>query len=133
MYCSNLRIRHKHTKIVFYCILYKRNINIQETCKNCVDFIVKRNKPMKKISKKRIVVIDETYNKVLERDKGKCRICGNTNIQLHHIVYRSEDRSLINEPSNCIMLCVYHHRMVHNNKHKWQPILKEMIKNDSKI
>lgn len=136
MYCSNLRKRHKRSKIVFYCTLYKNNINIQEMCKNCVDFIVKRNKPIKKISKKRIVVTDDTYQKVYERDKGKCKLkdsnC-NGGLQLHHIIYRSEDKNLINEPSNCIMLCLYHHKLVHNNKHKWQPILKEMIKNDNEI
>lgn len=78
-------------------------------------------------SNKKESVTDEVYKVVYERDKGKCRLCGNTNIELHHIIYRSENKNLINEPSNCIMLCTKHHKEVHSNKHKWQPILKEMI------
>lgn len=76
---------------------------------------------------KRIIVADKTYDAVYERDKGRCRLCGSTNIQLHHIVYRSESKELINEPTNCIMLCTSCHQKVHSNKHEWQPKLKEMI------
>lgn len=131
MYCSNLRIRHKRSKIVFYCSNDKRYITSLLECKSCSKFILKLNNPIKKTSSKKIKVTDETYKKVFERDKGKCRLKNincNGDLQLHHIVYRSEDKNLINEPSNCVMLCLYHHKLVHSNKHKWQPILKEMIK-----
>lgn len=89
-----------------------------------------RNKGINKVNKKRVFVKKEIYEQVYKRDKGKCRLLDKTcegELELHHIVYRSEDKSLINEPSNCIMLCTKHHRIVHSNKHKWQPILKEMI------
>lgn len=92
-------------------------------------------KPQKK-KKKRILVTSDTYNKVYERDKGRCQLCGTyNNLQLHHIVYRSENRKLINEPSNCIMLCMNCHNLVHSNKHKWQEklkniILKEILENE---
>ena len=86
-----------------------------------------RNKPIKNVSKNRIFVKKEIYDKVYERDKGKCRLCGSNQIELHHIVYRSENNNLINEPTNCIMLCTKHHRLVHSNKHDWQPKLKELI------
>lgn len=131
MYCKNLLKRHRQTRIVFYCKKYKRYIDILLSCKNCSDFILVRNKGIKKVSNKRIVVKEKVYNKVLERDKNSCRLCGTSqNLQLHHIVYRSEDTNLINEISNCIMLCVKCHNLVHSNKHKWQPILKEKIKNE---
>lgn len=81
-------------------------------------------------SNKRITVTKEVYNIVIERDKYCCRLCGSTTwIQLHHILYRSQRKDLINDINNCIMLCDNCHRLVHNNKKKWQPILIEMNKN----
>lgn len=115
------------------CKYYKRYIDYSIDCKNCLERNLVTNKPIKKVSKNRITVKKEIYQQVYERDKGKCRLQDGTcegGLELHHIVYRSEDKKLINEPINCIMLCNAHHRLVHSNKHLWQPILKEMIKND---
>ena len=129
-YCINLLKRSRQKKIVFYCKEYKRYIDYQLDCKNCLKRNFVRNKGIKKVSKKRIFVTKETYNKVYDRDKGKCRLkdfsC-NGELELHHIRYRSEAKDLINEPTNCIMLCVKHHKEVHSNKKYWQPKLKEMI------
>lgn len=117
--CLNGKIR---------CKLHKGYINSLFICKNCSDFILVANKHIKKISNKREFVKKEIYDEVFKRDKGKCRLCGtNQNIHEHHIVYKSEDRKLINEPNNLICLCAEHHALVHSNKHYWQPILKEMI------
>lgn len=130
MYCKNLLKRQRQTKIVLYCRKHKRYIISLVECKTCSDFEIKRNKPIKKASNKRITVTEETYNKVMQRDKGKCRLLDCTcygKLELHHIRYRSEAKDLINEPTNCIMLCLKHHKQVHSNKHYWQPILKEMI------
>lgn len=128
MYCKNLLKRHRQTKIVFFCKKNKRYIDIWNDCQNCRDFILVKNKPIKKVSNKRITVTKETYNKVMQRDKYKCRLCGTPfNLNEHHIVYKSEDRKLINEPTNLIVLCTKCHALVHSNKHYWQPILKEMI------
>lgn len=84
------------------------------------------NKP--KITKhKRITVTDKTYEEVYERDGGRCRLCGATNIQLHHIDGRGKD--LTNDINNCIMLCQNCHlNIVHKNNKKYRPILREMIK-----
>lgn len=113
----------------FKCKLYKKHINLLLDCKNCSKFILATTKPINKVSKKRIFVTEETYKKVYERDKGICQLCGTSqNLQLHHIVYRSENKQLINEPINCIMLCNNCHRLVHSNKHLWQPILLEKNK-----
>lgn len=84
------------------------------------------NKP-KNVKHKREIVKKHVYEQVYERDGKRCRLCGTGNIQLHHIVYRSESKDLINEPTNCIMLCTQCHQIVHSNKHKWQPKLKELI------
>lgn len=107
------------------CKLLKQQIILGQ-CKNCLNFILIANKPIKKVSKK-INVKKEIYNKVYERDKGRCRLCGRTDIQLHHIYYRSERKDLINDINNCIMLCTECHKKVHSNKHYWQPKLLEMI------
>jgi tRNA(His) 5'-end guanylyltransferase len=87
------------------------------------------NKAIKKKSTHRKVVSDTTYHLVLDRDIT-CRLRNENckgRLELHHIIYRSEDVNLIDEPNNCIMLCTYHHKLVHSNKHKYQPILKEII------
>jgi hypothetical protein len=71
-------------------------------------------------------------SKFTKEINGRCRLEDENcigKLALHHIVYRSEDKKLINEPTNCIMLCKYHHDLVHSNKHYWQPILKEIINN----
>jgi 5-methylcytosine-specific restriction endonuclease McrA len=124
MYCKELS---KALNGDLKCKKYKKHIKSLEECKNCSDFILMRNKGIKKVSKKRIFVKKEIYEQVYKRDKGRCRLCGNTNIQLHHIIYRSERKDLVNEPTNCIMLCTKHHKEVHSNKHYWQSKLKEMI------
>ena len=128
MYCKNLLKRQKNYKIIFYCKEYKKYINTFDDCKNCLKRVLKRNKPIKKVSNKRIFVNKDIYNKVFERDKGQCRLCGSNQIQLHHIIYRSEDKSKINDIDNCIMLCFKCHELVHSNKHYWQPKLKEIVK-----
>ena len=132
MYCKYLS---KSLNGKIKCRYYKRYISLLSECQNCSNLILKRNKPIKKVSNKRITVTEETYNKVMQRDKGKCRLAHVTyngvscygGLELHHIKYRSEAKDLINEPTNCICLCTAHHKLVHSNKHYWQPILKEMI------
>lgn len=101
-----------------------------QDCKNCSDFNFKPNKPIKKVSNKKINVENSIYDKVIERDQYKCRLLDSNcigGLQLHHIIYRSEDKTKINDIDNCIMLCVYHHNLVHSNKKKWQPILQEIV------
>lgn len=128
--CKNLLVRKKNYTPYFYCKEFKKVITLVE-CEKCSKTILKRNKGIRKASNKKVVVKKEIYREVFDRDNGKCRLRNkdcNGGLELHHIVYRSEDKNLINEPSNCIMLCNAHHRLVHSNKHYWQPILKEMMK-----
>ena len=116
----------------FKCKIYKKNISISDCNKNCPDFILKRNKGIKKVSKKRTFVTEKTYQKVFERDKCKCVMFNyecKGKIELHHVRYRSERKDLINEPNNCVCLCTFHHKLVHSNKKKYQPILLKMLEN----
>ncbi len=141
-YCIYIRKRKNKP----YCTILKKEITLSQ-CQECVNKKYKnaqKNKnvvqsiPAKhsklsntvhKSKKRRITVSKETYNAVIERDKYCCRLCGSTNwLALHHIKYRSERKDLINNIDNCIMLCEEHHRLVHSNKKKWQPILLDMNK-----
>ena len=131
MICANLLKRSRKHQIVFYCKKRKSYIDYKIKCKNCLDFNFKRNKPMKKVSKKKVIVSKETYQKVYERDKGICQLKDENckfGIELHHIIYRSEDKSKIDDTNNCILLCSYHHKLVHSNKHYWKPILLEKVR-----
>ena len=132
-YCVNLRVRTKKGTKYLFCTRREDAVEQNECfgC-SCREFKKESKKCLKSqikpISKKRVCVTKETYNKVYERDNGLCRLCGNKYIELHHIRYRSERKDLINEPSNCIMLCNNCHRLVHSNKKKYQPILLDMVK-----
>lgn len=130
--CIYKRFRtHKGYKYI-YCTkkCLKSDINGQ-ICHNCNEAEYKIAKKINKVSKKRIFVSGITYLYVFNRDNQKCQLCGTSNnLQLHHIIYRSQDKKLIDEPNNCIMLCGDCHRLVHSNKDKWQPILMEMNKSE---
>ena len=131
MYCKNLLKRQRKYKPYFYCKALRKEI-IVPCDKNCSKLILVANKPIKKVSNKRITVTEETYNKVMQRDNYKCRLLDCTcygKLELHHIQYRSEAKDLINEPTNCICLCTFHHKLVHSNKKKYQPILLKMLEN----
>lgn len=86
-----------------------------------------KTKPRANKGNKRVTVDKQVYEQVKEICKGHCQFgnCLKRNIELHHIVYRSESKDLINDISNCIMLCQEHHLLVHKNKHKYQKIMKE--------
>jgi 5-methylcytosine-specific restriction endonuclease McrA len=58
--------------------------------------------------------------------KGKCGLCGKQGVHIHHIEYRNEDRSKIDDVENLILLCVECHNKVHENKKYWQPRLKKI-------
>ena len=129
--CLYLRRRHKKGIMYLFCVKEgcKGQINA-EKCYMCPFKEYKKPKPIKKVSKKRIFVSEETYKKVIERDKYKCRMSSIDEcegwLELHHILYRSQRKDLIDEPTNCIMLCEKHHKIAHSNKKKYQPMLLEM-------
>ena len=79
---------------------------------------------LKPYSKKRICVSKQTYKIVFDEYDGKCALCGTTEaLQYHHILYRSEAKHLIDDPTNGILLCMNCHKLVHRNKKLWQPKL----------
>ena len=133
-YCINLKLRSKKGVKYFYCVR-KRAVVERNNCFSCLNREMKKvskiavKTRLKPISKKRVCVSKKTYDEVYKRDNECCRfpLCGKKNIELHHIYYRSERKDLIDEPSNCIMLCSEHHKLVHSNKKKYQPMLLEIM------
>lgn len=125
--CKNLSKKLNGT---LQCKITKSNISYQTCNKNCLNFILIKNKGIKKVGNKRIFVSKETYQKVYNRDKGKCRLCGTTKeLQLHHINGRG--KNLTNNVDNCIMLCnTCHNERVHKNQKKYRPILLEKVRNN---
>lgn len=69
----------------------------------------------------------QVYNKTLELFDGKCAICGNPNVALHHIRYGGLYGGRKTYMGNVIPLCEKHHRLVHTNKNKYMPKLIELI------
>lgn len=52
---------------------------------------------------------EEARQKVIQRDKGKCQICGKPGTQVHHIHMRSKRKDLLYNMNNLILLCDEHH------------------------
>lgn len=128
-----------------YAVERKRGYMIYPYCKKtkeeaftgcykaCPFFQERKYKAINKVSAKKEIVTPETYNKVYKRCDGVCSLCfTNRNLHLHHRLYRSERKDLINEPDNCLMLCFKCHQEVHKNKKYWQPILLEIIEEQKK-
>ena len=148
--CVNLRWRTKKGVKYIFCVHKKAEIERNE-CSGCLyrEYKNVAKKPLKTrikpISKKHVCVSKETYEIVLENSKDivgvpRCELCGNAdNLELHHILYRGERKDLIDEPSNCMMLCHKDfsknkcHARVHNNKKKYQPILLGIKKQTSDV
>ena len=68
-------------------------------------------------------VSTETYDKVFNACKGRCVLCGTTQLlELHHILGRG--KYLTDDPTNCVMLCSACREVkVHGNLKKYRPIL----------
>lgn len=124
--------KRKDNRIYLYC--KKNRCEVVSACyTECPFFERKGYKPINKVSKKRVTVSKETYNKVMERCGGRCSMCGTTrNLHYHHVLYRSERKDLIDEPDNGLMVCFSCHQKAHSNKIYWQPILLEVIENQKR-
>lgn len=78
-----------------------------------------------KIKRKKNVTLTNS-NKIKELCHYQCALCGKKGQQIHHIIYRSEDKSKIDDLDNLILLCIECHNKVHDNKEYWQPRLQEI-------
>lgn len=86
MICKHITKRTQNRKPYLYCRTFKKVITFDE-CKKCLKNEPRVNKSINKTSKKKVTVSKETYNKVMQRDKYKCKLCGTSfNLHLHHIM-----------------------------------------------
>lgn len=69
----------------------------------------------------------EVYQRSSDMFNNCCAICGNNQIQLHHIRYGNLRGGRLTYMGNVIPLCKKHHDLVHTNKKKYMPMLIEMI------
>ena len=118
MYCANLLKRSKNYKTVFYCKKYKRYINISIDCESCSDFILKRNKPIRKRTNKQNKLEKQRFS-ILTTDFTKCYICGKPKNEIHEI-FSGSNRQTSMKLGLCIPIC----RLCHN---RWE-INKEFRK-----
>lgn len=63
---------------------------------------------------------------VYDRDGGQCVICGNTNVEAHRVVFRSQGGS--DSLDNLVCLCNEHHRMARGTWGIQQTITQERMK-----
>lgn len=66
------------------------------------------------VKKKKTKDISKTNReKIKKLFKGKCGLCGKAGVHTHHIIYKSEDKSKIDDIDNLILLCIECHDKVH--------------------
>lgn len=66
------------------------------------------------------------YRAAIARDNHSCVYCGNTTIEVHHIVFRSHGGMNIRQ--NLVCLCKAHHDMVHSDEPKWRDDLLDKMR-----
>lgn len=89
MYCKNLLKRQRQKKTVFYCKKDKRYIDIFFHCQNCSDFVLVRNKPIKKVSNKRNKLEKNRFS-IFTNNFNQCYYCKrkvkeNEKLDLHEV------------------------------------------------
>lgn len=67
-------------------------------------------------------------NKIKKICHYQCVLCGKKGTEIHHIIYRSEDKNKIDDLENLILLCMNCHKKVHENKKYWQTRLLKIRK-----
>ena len=68
-----------------------------------------KNTELKKQNDKAKEKWQEVRQKVIERDGGKCVVCGKPGTHVHHIHLRSKRKDLLYEMNNLVLLCSKHH------------------------
>lgn len=74
-------------------------------------------------------ISNKTRQIVHDRDGDVCRLCCMRRaVNLHHIVPRSRNKKLVDDPDNLISLCFECHTLVHQNTKYWIPALQRIMK-----
>lgn len=89
-------------------------------------FAFPKGEPKKK---KKTNISTSNRMKIKKEFNGRCALCNAKANHLHHIFYKSEDISKVNDIKNLIPLCIECHIKVHENKKYWQPRLIKIRQN----
>lgn len=120
MYCKNCLVRHRQKRIVFYCKTDKRYIDYKVDCENCSKTIFAINKPIKKVSAKRMKLEKERDKNLIK--KGKCEYCKKYCDRLDpHEVYGGSNRTRSIKNGFVVLLC----RECHQNEEILQELKKQ--------
>ena len=114
MSCINLLKRTKQSKIVFYCKINKKYIDYRIDCKNCSNFILKRNKAIR-IKTNKLKQKEKNRKSILTNDLSKCYICGKTKQDVHE-VYAGSNRQTSIKWNCTIPICRLCHTEWDSNK-----------------
>jgi len=102
------------------CRYYKRYINYKVDCENCSEAILTINKPIKKVSKKRMKLEKERDKNLVK--SGKCDYCKRYSDRLDpHEVYGGSNRKRSIENRFIALLC----RECHQNEEILQELKKQ--------
>ena len=113
-------------------------IGLSRFCsRDCYHRSLSESQKTKKLATKRQISSvdgpDElTRQKVLQRDRYRCRLCGKANgLIAHHIYYKSEAKKepWLNSTHNLITLCNHpcHLSIIHGDKKRYQKVLLGLV------
>lgn len=110
----NLRVRSKNYKKYYYCIIKKKEINLND-CFKCYNKEYKDYKPIKKVSSKRVKLERERYS-IITSDFSKCFVCGSNrgHIDINE-VFEGSNRNNSMKYGMCVPLCRKCHMRFHND------------------
>ena len=60
------------------------------------------------------------YQAALKTFNHTCALCGNTTVEIHHIIYRRNGKTV---KENLIPLCKMHHLLIHSDQKYWTEYL----------
>lgn len=110
MYCKNLLKRQRKYKPYFYCKVLRKEI-ILPCDKNCLETILRRNKPIKKVTDKQKELNKNRFS-IFTTNFNKCFYCGKEGKMDIHEVYGGSNRTRSIKNGFCIPLC----RLCHSNE-----------------
>lgn len=84
MKCKNFRIRTKKYERYFFCKKHNKQITLAK-CKNCPEFDLKRNKPIKNKTNKLKKLEADRYS-LLTDEIRYCYLCGKKKIDTHELI-----------------------------------------------
>lgn len=67
-----------------------------------------------------------TRKRIIDRDEGKCRECGQRGTEIHHVIFRAQNGRGVY--TNGLLLCHFCHRRLHDNAdlaNKWVAIFHD--------